>query len=70
MDIARCQQLVGDLEADLSRVPAYHTELEATIRWLMDVTFTSTDPKEKARLAATELRARLVLERFRKAGVN
>ncbi len=43
---------------------------EATIRWLMDAAFEATDPNEKARLAATEMRARLVLETFRKRGTN
>ena len=70
MDLASCQPLVGDLEADPSRVPAYYGELEAAILWLMDTTFESMDPAEKARLATTEMRARLVLKRFGKQDTN
>ena len=70
MDFSRWQALIADLERDPRRLPAYHGELEAAVTWLMDRTFESTDPAEKTRLAALELRARGVLERFRKANVN
>lgn len=59
-----------ELETDLSRLPAFFGELERAIAWLMDATFESTDPKEKARLAATELRARGILEVYRLQNVN
>ncbi len=36
----------------------------------MDTTFEALDSIEKARLAATAMRARLVLEAFRKRGKN
>ena len=62
MNASRCQFLVVELEADPDRVPAYYSELESAIRWLMDATFTSTDPKEKTQFASIEMRARLVLE--------
>ena len=51
-------------------LPVYYAELEAALGCLMDATFEATDANEKARLAATEMRARLVLDRFRKAEVN
>ena len=65
MDRPTAATLVRALEADPSRVPAFYTDLEAAIRWLMDTTFETTDQDEKVRLAATEMRARLVLERFK-----
>ncbi len=70
MDLNRCQRLVAELEHDPGQVPAFYGELESAIRWLMDTTFESEDPSEKTRLAATEMRARLVLERFKKLGIN
>ena len=69
-DLPQCQALVADLERDPQRLPAYHGELEAAVTWLMDRTFESTDPAEKTWLASLELRARGVLERFRKANAN
>ena len=70
MNFSQCQALIADLERDPRRLPVYHGELEAAVSWLMDCTFESTDPAEKTRLAALELRARGVLERFRKANMN
>ena len=70
MDLSQCQASVAELERDLNRAPAYYGQLESAINWLMDSTFESTDPAEKTRLAALELRARGVLERFRKEGSN
>ena len=67
----------GDREARLllshghsEHIQSHHGELEAAILWLMDTTFESTDPAEKARLATAEMRARLVLKRFRKQDIN
>ena len=45
-------------------VPAHYGQLEWAIRWLMVTMFESENPAEKTRLAATEMRARLVLERY------
>lgn len=70
MDRSTCVSLVRTLEDDPSRVPAYFSALEEAIRWLMDATFESTDPDAKVRLAFTEMRARLVWERFRKMNAN
>ena len=70
MDLPACQALIKELEADPSRLPMFHAEHERDIAWLMDTTFESTDPEEKARLAAMELRARGVLERYRLQNVN
>ena len=70
MDRPTVAKLVRTLEADPSRVPAFYIDLEAAIEWLMDTTFETKDQDEKVRLAATEMRARLVLERFKKANVN
>lgn len=68
--MSRAAKLIESLERDPEYVEAYHGDLEAAIRWLMDATFEATDPNEKARLAATEMRAWLVLERFREQGAN
>ncbi len=61
MNLDRCQHLVAELEHDPEQVPAFYGELESAILWLMDTTFESKDPDEKSRLAATEIRARLVV---------
>ena len=63
-------KLIQSLESDPEHVRTYYGELKAAIRWLMDATFEATDPNEKARLAAAEMRARLVLEWFRKRGAR
>ena len=70
MDASRCQILVAELERDPESVPAFYSELESAIQWLMDTTFASTDPKEKTRLASVGIRARLVLDRWRKGNRN
>lgn len=70
MDLSRVVELIKNLERDPEHVQAYYDDLEAAIRWMMDTTFEATDLIEKARLAATEMRARLVLEAFRKQGTN
>lgn len=61
MDLSRAVRLIKSLERDPEHVQSYFSDLEAAIRWLMDATFEATNPKEKARLAATEMWARLVL---------
>ena len=70
MNASRCQALVAELERDPERVPAYHRELELAIQRLMDTTFENAEPKEKIRLASIEMRARFVLDRWRKGNRN
>ena len=70
MNLARCRKLASDLEDGPDRLRAFYSEVEEAIRWLMDETFASKDNDEKVRLASTEMRLRLVLDRFRKARVN
>ena len=70
MNLTRCQALIRMLEADPAKVPAYFVYLESAIKWLMDTVLESKDPDEKAKLAATEVRRRLVLERYRKQNAN
>ncbi len=70
MDASRCQALVAELEIDPDLVPAYYGELATSIAWLMQRTFDSKDSAEKARLATVEMRARLVLERWKKQNRN
>jgi hypothetical protein len=70
MNLNHCKTLIAELENDPQQLPAFYGELESAILWLMDTTFKSKDAAEKSRLAATEMRARLVLERFKKLGTN
>lgn len=70
MNASRCRILVAELEADPDCVPAFYSELESAIRALMDTTFESNDPKEKTLLASIEMRARLVLDWWRKGNRN
>ena len=70
MNLTHFKQLVSDLEADPQRLPAFFCEVEQSIEWLMDATFESKNKGEKQRLAAVELRLRLVLDRFKKERVN
>ncbi len=70
MNLDHCKTLIAELERDPEQVPAFYSELESAIRWLIDATSESKDSQEKTRLAVTEMRARLVLERFRKQNVN
>ncbi len=66
--MASAQALIDTLEADPDKVPAYFMFRENVIAWLGDETLESTDADEKARLAATELRARLVFKRYEVMG--
>jgi len=52
-DLSNVASLIGSLERDPEHVQTYYGELEAAIRWLMDATFESKDPNEKAGWAAT-----------------
>lgn len=70
MDLSLCQSLVRNLGSDPTRLPAYYGKFERAIAWLIDKSYGSTDPDEKVRLAALELRARDVLERYRLQNVN
>ena len=70
VNLAYAESLIRELEAHPDRVPAYYSDLEAAIAWLMDTTFEATDPKHKARVAGVEMRARLVLERHKKSSVD
>ena len=70
VNLAYCESLVRELERDPKRVPAYHGELVSAIEWLLHNTYLEADPDKKTRMAATKLRARLVLRRFRGAHAN
>ncbi len=62
--------MVAELERDPERVPAYYGELESAIRSLMDITYLEPDADKRTRMAAVEMWARLVLQRFRQQNVN
>ena len=70
LNLAYCESIVRELEARPRRLPAFYSELESAVEWLMDRTFEATDAEGKVRLAAVEMRTRLVLERFKESGVN
>ena len=70
MNLAHCQSLVRELERQPSRVPAYYGDLEKAILWLMDATFASEDKHERVLMAATEMRGRLLLERWKRQDRN
>ena len=70
MNLQAIQSLLRELETDPQQLPVYYTQREESIVWLMDRTFESKDPNEKARLAMVEMRARGVLAVYRKANVN
>ena len=66
MNLAFCESLVRELERYPTHVPAYYSELEAAIKWLVDTRYKEANLDKKIRMAATAMRARFVLERFRK----
>lgn len=70
VNLSTIQSLIRSLESDPQQIPACYMKLEESIAWFMDRTFESKDGAEKVRLAATELRARGVLECYRKGNVN
>ena len=70
MNLAHGESLVRELELYPKRVPAYYAELESAIKWLMDNTYKEADADRKTRMAATELRVRLVLKRYRGTDAN
>ena len=70
VSLSDAKSLIADLERHPRRIELFSADLEAAIRWLMDTTFESNDADEKARLAFTEMRARLVWERYRKVNAN
>ena len=69
-NIAHAVSFVSGLEADLRPESLYRQTLEGIIAELVDATFESTDPNEKALLATVEMRARLILDRWKKLNLN
>ena len=74
MDLTRFQELITDLESHPDRVQLHHLELEKFITWSMDEVYRLSKSGEnnniKMQITALEYRARLLIERCRKAGVN
>ena len=74
LNLSRFRQLVGDLEGDPAKLPAFYCELEAMIRTSMDEVYrlakSGEDDDRKMAMVALEYRARLVLERWKKQHVN
>lgn len=71
LDTTSIKALVTHPDANPHAVQPYAKHLETTVAGLMDATFKSADPDETWRLAAMELRCRLILDRWRKGlGVN
>ena len=74
MELTQFAELITDLEANLDRVQLHHLELEKYITWSMDEVYKLAQSGEnddlKMQIVALEYRARLLIERWRKAGVN
>ncbi len=68
VNLDRCQQLVRELEPKPHCVPAFYSELEAAILWLMDTTPKLAENDDRSRHAAVEMRLRLTLDRYRRRG--
>ena len=62
--------LVVGLERDLGAESVYRCTLLSFIADLQERTYRSTDDGEKVRLATLELRARLILNRWKKRDTN
>ena len=70
LNIKDAVAFVSNLEQNLGPESAHRRSLEGLIAELMEETFRSNDPSEKALLASVEMRARLILERWKKSEVN
>ena len=70
MNLPAAAAFVERLEHDLAPESIHRPALESVIATLTDATFEATDETEKARLAALELGARLILKRWDQVGVN
>ena len=70
MDRCTCANLVRSLEDAPSKVSAFYATLAAAIRRQTASIYKTLDPFEKAGFAAMEMRARLVLEPYRKQNAN
>ena len=60
VNVASISRFVAHLDTNPEAVQPYAKRLETTIAGLMDATFESVDSDEETRLAALELRCRLV----------
>ena len=63
-------RLVADLEHIDGAESTYRPIVEALVANLMERTFRSTDQAKKVRLGALEMRARLILKRWKGRNVN
>ena len=70
MQLHDAHQFVASLERDLGPESIYKSSVVNLIADLQEETYRSTDEREKVRLASLELRARLILDRWRKREVN
>ena len=70
MDRNEQKHLVNHLEASPHLVPTYVETLRTMIAELMDEIYESPDAENKAQLAASEYRARLILDRWKQREAN
>ncbi len=70
MDFRNATATVVDLEHHLGPESIHRPVVVELIADLQERTFRSTDEAEKVQLASLELRARLILDRWRKRGTN
>ena len=74
MDFSQSKALLDDLQRSLARVQLHHGELVSMISWCMDEIYglakSGEDNDRKMELVALEHRARLLLDRWKKQGLN
>ena len=74
MDLSYYETLITDLESHPDRVQLHHLELEKFITEAMDRVYRLSKSGEnddlKMQITALEYRARLLIECYRKAGLN
>ena len=74
MDIPAAKSLISNLKRHPRRIELFTADLEAFILWTMDVVYElakrGDDDARKMRMVGLEYRARLLLERMKKTGLN
>ena len=74
VNLSNAKSLLDDLERHPRRIELFTADLEAFILWTMDAVFElakrGDNDSRKMRLVGFEYRARLLLERLKKTGLN
>ncbi len=74
VNLPAAQAVIADLERHPRRIELFSAEFEAFILWTMDAVYKlakrGDDDERKMRMVGFEYRARLLLERMKKTGLN